>query len=358
MITVDSQRIIGSKLRIGIPEWENNDDISCMIAYELRKLGHLPKLFPYNLPSLEDMDLLLTFGPLNNILPLWKFNAEREVGNRPLVIHWNTEGIPDLRIPGWVIKYLGELRSKVGRMGYSRSSLERNIYRLRPVAWIDKYFLRYRYYGDYHYAYRKGWLHFLYDTSTLYSEIRTRTGVPTHYAPWGSSDYWYKDLNIDRDIDLLWMGKRGTQRRSQILDYICKELRSREKNIFIADNQQNPYIFGERRTKYLNRAKITLNVTRTWYDDNFSRFLLAASNRSLVVSEPVLNHCPEFKRDIHYVAAEIKDLPKTILYFLENEQERREIAENAYQLVTKQMPFHEILMKMLEVASVQKSPVA
>jgi hypothetical protein len=63
----------------------------------------------------------------------------------------------------------------------------------------------------------------------------------------------------------------------------------------MADNEENPFIFGETRTAFLNRAKITLNITRTWYDDNFSRFAYAVPNRSLVVSEPLLPHCPEYE---------------------------------------------------------------
>jgi hypothetical protein len=91
------------------------------------------------------------------------------------------------------------------------------------------------------------------------------------------------------------MGTRGTQRRSRIIDQVCKQLQLKGLNVYIADNEEKPFIFGQERTRYLNRAKITLNITRTWYDDNFSRFTMACPNRSLVVSEPVLPHCTEFK---------------------------------------------------------------
>jgi hypothetical protein len=128
------------------------------------------------------------------------------------------------------------------------------------------------------------------------------------------------------------MGKRGTHRRSSILDRVHKELRSKGVNMYIADNEQNPFIFGDLRTRYLNRAKVTLNITRTWYDDNFSRFVLAAPNRSLIVSEPVLPHCREFQKTcpLHFITD--RSLSKSILYYLEHEDERQQIVKNAHQL--------------------------
>jgi hypothetical protein len=87
----------------------------------------------------------------------------------------------------------------------------------------------------------------------------------------------------------------------------------------------------------MNRAKITLNITRTWYDDNFSRFAMAAPNRSLIVSEPMLPHCPEYQAGIHYVAAPIEELAETILHFLRAEDERRAITDRAYTLVTEEL---------------------
>jgi spore maturation protein CgeB len=220
------------------------------------------------------------------------------------------------------------------------------LYSMRPVSNIDQSFKRYGYQGDYEYAYRKGWLQVLSDTSYVYSQIRSKIGVPTLYAPWGASQRWYEDLGLERDIDVLWMGKRGSQRRSRILDQVFRELKSKGLNVYIGDNEENPFIFGKERIRHLNRAKITLNITRTWYDDNFSRFTMACSNRSLVVSEPVLSHCIEFKKNIHYVSAKIEDLPNTIIYYLEHEEERKQIVDNAYNLMISDLTFENSLRKM------------
>jgi hypothetical protein len=338
------------QFRVAIPRWELRDEIAFMIGSELKLLGHKPIYFFFYEDVPEDIDILLTFGPYGKILPIWQQAASRDQEVRPITMHWNTEGIPDLRMPPWLVEQVGSLRSSIGRLSYSRSSIARVFSRIPPLSWCDRIYFRYRYYGDYKYAYEKGWLHILFDTSAIYAKIRAQSGLPTFYAPWGASPYWYKDLNLERDIDVLWMGVRGTARRSHIIDKVTKVLRSQGAVIHIADNKENPFIFGDLRTRYLNRAKITLNVTRTWYDDNFSRFLLAAPNRSLIVSEPVLQHCREFQEGVHYVSAEIEDLSKTILYYLENEAERQQIVENAYQFVTQELLFSGILENMLQTA--------
>ena len=79
---------------------------------------------------------------------------------------------------------------------------------------------------------------------------------------------------------------------------------------------------------------------------------MACSNRSLVVSEPVLPHCTEFKENVHYVSAKIEDLANTIVYYLEHEEERRQIVDNAYELMMTELKFEKSLRKMF--AAVQQ----
>jgi hypothetical protein len=334
------------RYRVAIPEWVEDDGIAKMIGFELEQIGYNPVFFFFDSNIPEDVDYLLTFGPYNRILPIWQKNARKLPGRQPLVIHWNTEGMPDLRIPPKIVRALAAMRSKIGRMSHSSSVFDQFLYSIRPVSNIDQSFKRYRFHGDYEYARRKGWLHVLSDTSNIYSQIRSRIGIPTLYAPWGASQRWYKDLSLERDIDVLWMGTRGTQRRSRILDQVFRELKSKGLNVYIGDNEENPFIFGEERIRHLNRTKITLNITRTWYDDNFSRFTMACSNRSLVVSEPVLPHCTEFKKNVHYVSAKIEDLANTIMFYLEHDEERRQIVDNAYKLMMSELKFENSLRKM------------
>ena len=194
MIAEQEHVVPRDRYRVAVPEWVENDGIAKMIGFELEQIGYdpVPFFFDSNIP--EGVDYLLTFGPYNRILPIWQNNARIALSRRPVVIHWNTEGMPDLRIPPTVVRALGAMRSKIGRMGYSGSVFDHFLYSIRPVSNIDQSFRRYRFHGDYEYACRKGWLHVLSDTSHIYSQIRSKIGIPTLYAPWGASQRWYEDL--------------------------------------------------------------------------------------------------------------------------------------------------------------------
>jgi hypothetical protein len=133
-----------------------------------------------------------------------------------------------------------------------------------------------------------------------------------------------------------------------LLDQVRGKLRKRGVDIHVVDNREQPFVFGEDRTRLLNRAKITLNLTRTWYDDNYSRFALAAPNRSLIVSEPLLPHCPQYEAGVHYVSAPIDQLANTIVSYLENEAKRQRIVENAYQFVTTELTFHNSIKTIMD----------
>jgi len=93
-----------------------------------------------------------------------------------------------------------------------------------------------------------------------------------------------------------------------------------------------------------------LNLTRTWYDDNFSRFAYATANRSLVVSEPLLPHCSDYEAGVHYVSAPINKLAQSIVYYLVHDDEHQAIVENAYQLVTTKLSFRNSISGLIDAA--------
>jgi hypothetical protein len=239
-------------------------------------------------------------------------------------------------------------RSRIAQLKHARRSSLRKLANRPPIAWIDRRMQRFRFIGDYEAAFRNGLLHVLADSSQVYGRIFAQRGMPMIYAPWGATPSAYADLGLERDIDVLWMGKRGTRRRSQLLDRIRRQLRSHGVEVYVADNEENPFIFNETRTRFLNRAKITLNITRTWYDDNFSRFAYAVPNRSLVVSEPLLPHCPEYEAGIHYVSAPIDRLAESIVYYLAHDDERQRIVKNAYRLATTELAFRESMARLMD----------
>ena len=140
-------------------------------------------------------------------------------------------------------------------------------------------------------------------------------------------------LSIDVRRDRRSVGAAGASVRRWTL-CTAADLRRRGIEMYVADNQEHPFIFGEERTRMLNRAKVTLNLTRTWYDDNFLRFSIVLPNRSLLISEPLLAHCDDYIAGTHYVAAPRAQLGETIAYYVTHAAERQRIVDQAYQLVT------------------------
>jgi hypothetical protein len=337
--------------RIAVVQWSEYDGLAEIIRHELLQLGYHPEQFHCYERIPKGLDVIFSFGPYGKLMPLVRQLESLPVAERPLLAHWNTEGLPDLRIPWFVMKPIGAGRSWVGRFSDNlNGQLPPGSMRRRLVSLADSRMHRFRWLGDYFYAHGQGVIGVLVDTSAIYSQMRSQHGLPTLFAPWGSSPLWYDDLQLERDIDVLWMGNRREKRRRALIDRVRRELQRHGVEVYMADDEENPFIFGEERTRFLNRAKITLNMTRTWHDDNFTRFSMAAPNRSLVVSEPLLSHCPAYRSGVHYVSAAHDELASAIVYYLEHSEERLHIAENAFHLATTQLTlFNSVQTIMLEV---------
>ena len=78
------------------------------------------------------------------------------------------------------------------------------------------------------------------------------------------------------------------------------------------------------------------------------RYVLAAPCKALIVTEPTLAHTA-FKPGVHLVETPIDQMADAIVYYLNHEEERKQIVENAYQLITSNSPIDRI-RKVLEVS--------
>ena len=355
---VNSQMTIKSNLnlcrsyRIAVINWSDDDEIAEAICNELVSLNHKPVCFNFNEKLPADVEVVFSFAPYGRFLQIPGQLKNIPQHKRPVFVHWNTENPPDLRLPWFIMKSIGACRSWLDRLNDSDSAPIQLLNQHPLIAWIQKRMHKFRYVGEYHYAYRKGWLDIFAETSEIYARLHHEHGLPATVIPWGTAPDWYGELHCERDIDVLWMGTRRTRRRSQLLDQICEQLVGHGLKVHIADNVDNPFIFKEERTLYLNRAKITLNLLPTWYDNAFPyRFHMAAGNRSLVVSEPLLSHCPVYQAPKHYVSTPVEGIVETILYYLQYEHERLQIIENAYQLVTTKLTLHNSIKTIMNAVN-------
>lgn len=91
-----------------------------------------------------------------------------------------------------------------------------------------------------------------------------------------------------------------------------------------------------------------LNIMRQPWDDSVARLLLAAPNRAMLLSEMLVPtaHGPYYPGR-HFAEADLDELPDRIGYFLEHELERQELADEAFECVTREWTMERVAGKGL-----------
>ena len=333
---------------IAVVKWTKTDGIAFVIFEQLRSLGYQPVYFDHDSSIPDDVDFIFSFGPYGRLFPILNRLSAIHKSKRPIFFHWNYESLPNPNLLWLLLKHISSFRSWFDRLFKPDHILLYNLVADRFLKHINSRMIRYRYLGEYQYFYREGLIDFLVDISRIFANFHSSHGLDCRYIPWGTPIQWYDCLSLKRDIDVLWMGKRRTRRRSMLLDKIKTELEKNGVNFYIADNVENPFIYGDERTQLLNRSKITLNLLPTWYDPAFIfRFHMAAGNRSMIVSEPILPHCPSYKSGEYYVEAPVNKLVDTIQYYLNNINECSRITENAFQLATTRLTLRKSVQSVM-----------
>lgn len=336
-------------MKVALIKWGDSDGITNAIHRELIALGNEVKTFRFDASLPLPADVILTFAPYGSLLHVFRQIMPLSRQDRPIFVHWNMESLPNPKLPWTITSCIASFRSWVDRLNAHKEGWVKSLLAIPPLNLVNRRMQKYRFLGDYHHYYREGWLDLLVDTSEFQAAVHRSHGVPAAFVPWGTSPEWYADLELERDIDVFWMGKQRTGRRARLLEELKGIFASKNINFYIADGVHNPLVFGDTRTELLNRSKITLNLLPTWYDTNFAfRFHMTAGNRSLVVSEPILSHCPQHEPGIHYVSAPTGRLSDTIAHYLVNADERKRITDAAYELVTERMTFRSSVSMLLE----------
>jgi len=298
---------------VGVFFWKADEGLGRRIVNVLQEIGcRTTILYNEDLKSLSETDNLLVYGPWGSLEPI----AHHLKNLDPIMFTEDHSGNWTPR-PRWL--------------------------------WLISKLHRYRYYGDIYRYCHAGLLDVVAVWSHWTAALLRERGIPAIKAYMGHSSANGRDLRLKRDIPVLWLGKRGSSRRSRLLNQIRTRLAARDIDMMVVDGVEHSYVFGEERTRLLNRSKIVLNLLRKPWDNNSMRFFLASANKTLVVSEPVLPHIP-FKRDFHYIERPIQDIPRAIEYYLAHESEREAIADRAYQLGVEQLTMSSSLKKILHNA--------
>lgn len=322
----------GEILHVGIVEWAPGDELVNLIAGEVTNLGHRVTLLSPVGPLPSTVDLLLIFGPFGPIAPVLAQLAAQPPGRRPMLIWWLTEQLWHPALPHWLARTAAELRSGLERITVGDGSTG------IPERWqrLTRRALRFRYYGDLLWLRRHGLLSILAVPSRWLGQFLRERGFDVTNAMIGGHPSFATRPAPRRDIPVLWLGTYGSRRRRRNLQRITEQLARRGVEVMRVDGVQHPAAYGAERAALLSRSVIVLNLTRVPRDCNLLRFALAAPNRALMISEPMLNHYP-VHAGVHYVEAPLQTMPDAVCRYLEDRAARDRITEEAYRLVTSEL---------------------
>jgi hypothetical protein len=189
-------------------------------------------------------------------------------------------------------------------------------------------------------------------TSTAYGcRFLHEQGIPAHFIPLGYHSVFGGDLQLERDVDVLWLGGMTIYRR-RYLNRLGKELRVRGVK-FLDRRGYQKGVWGEERTRLLNRAKVMPHICAIPPQFPGLRFVLGAANKALIISEPVYDSSP-FIPGKHFVVGPVEALPDLIDYYLQHEDERLAIVNEAYTFVTQEHTMHRSVTRLLELITSQE----
>ena len=195
-----------------------------------------------------------------------------------------------------------------------------------------------------------GWLGRIYTNTMPKKSFLDGAGIQSEFIPLGHHPRWGKEIDIERDIDVIFLGELAYGRRKPIVEYIQQELESRGINVTVVGGN----CYGEERERLLNRAKISLNVPRFPWDIPTIRVFMSVGCGSMVISEEMGNTAP-FESGKHLYQAGVKELPEKIAYYLQNDEAREEITRNAHELITQKLTLKNQVLKVLSACEGDKS---
>jgi hypothetical protein len=336
-------------MRLGLVLWDSEKNITDAIGETLTTLGVTVIPFQHTLPLPPGLDAVLARGPLGTMAPIGRQLIALPASRRPKLIYWITSPLPNPTLPVPLVTALGTMRSQLDLLAVHPS--ENGHWRSEPL-WSGLVDLgwRYRNWGDLYWLARNNVLSVLVISSVYLARKLRELGFEPHVELIGVHASWHDDLQLERDIPVLWLGSQATARRVNLLGHIRKELSRRGVELKVIDGVEHPPVFGPARVKLLNRAKIVLNLVRKPWDNNGFRMYLASANGALCVSELILPHSPMVAGE-HFVQVPTDKLAETICYYLERDAERERIAARGRAFVLENLMMRDGLERIIELAS-------
>jgi len=261
---------------------------------------------------------------------LREFEARQKDAQQPLLVVWNWEPLPlpkTAGIPGpWLsAREIAKILLRDARATDVYTNL-RNLRRLQ----------------------RKGWPLLLIVSSQAWQESLAERGISAQWVPYGyEADDGIRapaEPDEERDIEALFLGALEIPRRRKIV----RKLRSLGVNLVAKGSWFEKQLWGEDRARLINRSQAFLNIQRHPGEIGAHRMILGMANHSLVISEPIYKPAP-FLPGLHYVEAQVREMPEVLRYYRTHPAERAEIVDRAYRFVTQELRMETSLSRILSL---------
>lgn len=295
-----------------------------------------------------DLDAYLISGPFYPLSKALGKLVQVCQPRNPNVIIWLTEQQPSPRLPKWLINTIGDaLRAAC----LALESLKQNPRAALLAGRLDWLYFgtRFRLVSEIRWLQDTGCLKLLAVLTPSHQKFfEEKIGIPAVVVPYGHYKTFGHAMSLERDIDVVFLGSLRDRRRASIVRWLRARFKAMGIRFVVYDGTPgNGLVFGEERTRLLNRTRIHLSIMRQPWDDAVFRMLLATPNGAMVVSEPVVDDTP-FLPGNHLAVSEINRIPETVAYYLAHEDERQQIVQNAQDLLYNHMTSRLMAEKILQ----------
>jgi hypothetical protein len=167
---------------------------------------------------------------------------------------------------------------------------------------------------------RKGWLSHIITSTEEKRQYLESHGIDAQFLPVGQQSFFGEDLQTPRDIDALFIGSLKSKRRRLQLDQLMSRLAAYGLTTHVPDGP----IWGQARTKLVNRAKVLVHMHNFEWDTPWMRWNLASANGAAIASPPLSVPHP-MRPSIDYLSAPIEDLAEAIRDLTQDETRRQQM---------------------------------
>lgn len=299
------------------------------VAKVLEELGHRVTLAEDETVDFSSCDVILQWGNPGYFPKLRRQLLATPREKRPLVAVLYAEPLPPPRasgLPRWSSLNMAEI-AKILLRDWRATDIYTNALRLRRMI-------------------REGTIDLLFVTGGEQEEYAIEQGYECWMYHYGYHPSHGRLLGLERDVDVLFLGETRPGRRRRLL----RQLRHAGIDVTVRGSwhKDSAGLWGEERSRFLNRTKIVVHLQRYPGKAALKRFVLAMANGAMVVSEPAYRPEP-FVDGEHYVSSPIKQMPDVIRHYLAHPEERERIAAAAHRLVTEELTFTRSMEQVLDV---------